>query len=175
MALPQIITEACDALNRLQDELQTLHLTIVEDRPTEECVLLVDQLGNCVEDLIGWCQEAIDNGQSARRVLDSAPDYLLASRAIGKMHERVNELNRRYHGDLASYERLSELVALGSEKRCKRPAEWEAWSQSVRESVEGCQHLFVEVDTCLLRCWCEIAEWVGVQARPLLTVSASAD
>ena len=173
MALPQIITEACNALNRLQDELQTLHLTIVEDRPTEECVLLVDQLGNCVEDLIGWCQEAIDNGQSARRVLDSAPDYLLASRAIGKMHERVNELNRRYHGDLASYERLAELIALGAEKQDKGP--WSHWAQIVKEGVVVCQHLFDEVDCALLRCWRELAEWSGVHARPLLIAASTAD
>ncbi len=153
MSVLQAIEETQKSLQSLNEELQSLHLMIVEDKPLKDCVLLVDQLGNTVEDLTGWCEEAILQTSLARRAAEAESDCHKVGPAFSGAHEKLLQLDQRFHGDLASYQRISELLALGYEKK----GEWTDWSETVMSGIERCQPLLANCQRAILQSWQELS------------------
>jgi hypothetical protein len=56
--------------------------------------------------------------------------------------------------DLLSYELVAELATFGSE----RGGEWLAWSNALKEALDGCRQPAFDVNQALFICWQEIAE-----------------
>ena len=153
MGFLQAVEETQKSLQSLNEELQSLHLMIVEDKPLKDCVLLVDQLGNTTEDFIGWCEEAILRTSLARRAAEAESDCHKVGPALGEAHERLLQLDLRFHSDLASYQRISELLALGYEKK----GEWADWSETVMAGIERCQPLIANCQRAILQAWQELS------------------
>ena len=58
MAIEAVFLDLRRKIDALREALQGLALTAIEDRPRSGEVLLVERLGNLVEDLRGWAEEA---------------------------------------------------------------------------------------------------------------------
>lgn len=158
MGLPLVIKETCDALGHVRDELRELQV-IIDDHPTGDSVLLVDQIGLTVEDLLGWCEESLQFAVQAWESAEKRKNYRRAGHELGDAHERFIELDRRYHDELASYDRLSDLSALGLGR--EKEKEWLEWSRIVASGVVRCHPLLTNSKGRLLSCWREFVEWAA--------------
>lgn len=148
-------------LQRLQDSLLALRVTIDEDRPLEgDSVMLLDAFSDATADALGWLEEALRSlaPDVQLRAGDKSFDVNRARQALVFCQEQFNRINQRFAFDLVSYERIAELVRLGQERR----GEWRGWTTSVRQSLEGCQQHLYDTNHALFRCWQEIAERVGM-------------
>jgi hypothetical protein len=133
--------------------LRGVRLTVVEDKPQRGDVVLVDRLGNAIEDLLGWAEEAVSAAIEAEQAVAHPLDTHRARQSLTLCQERFAHLARE-HLDLTSYERMAELMRFGRGRR----GEWQAWTRSVRQALEECQPPLEDVNRALFRCWQEIAE-----------------
>jgi len=160
VALEQTFKEACAALHQLRDYLSGLRCTVVEDKPLTGEVMLVEELGNAVEDALGWVEEALNAATEAYQAVAPRFDREAACRALEQSHTRFQQVLQHCAAELWRYERLDELLRLGRTRR----GEWEAWAQSVKEVLEGCPPQLFEINQMLFRCWAELAERVSLGA-----------
>ena len=73
MAIEAAFERLVGSFGVAEEAFQSLRLTVIEDRPPHGEVLLVERLGNLVEDLRGWLAEGrIASARSARRGRPSA-------------------------------------------------------------------------------------------------------
>ncbi len=137
--------------------------TVIDDRPPKgDSVLLLDSFGDAVEDALGWLEEALELAaplvQESHGKGETGFDINRARHALVFCQDQFNRVAARFAFDLVSYERVSELMRLGRERR----GEWRVWAGSVRESLDGCQQQLYDTTHALFRCWQEIAERVGM-------------
>jgi hypothetical protein len=160
VSLQTEIQSLCAQLQRLQEGLLSLRVTIEEDRPLEGAsVMLLDAFGDATQDALGWLEEALETVEPAAALKGcQAFDVNQARQALVFCQEQFNRINQRFSSDLVSYERIAELMRLGQERR----GEWRGWTISVRQSLEGCQQHLYDTSHALFRCWQEIAERVGM-------------
>ncbi|HYG79360.1 MAG TPA: hypothetical protein VD861_03175 [Pyrinomonadaceae bacterium] len=153
----------------LNAQLESLHealsglRTAIDDRPPQGAsVMLLDSLGDAVEDTLGWLEEAL--GLVAPLAEEPAEkggagfDVGRARQAIVFAQEQFNRITGRFMFDLTSYENVSQLMQLGRERR----GEWQAWAAAVKADLERCQQHLYDTGQALFRCWLEIAERVGM-------------
>lgn len=147
-------------LRKLNDALVALRVTVVEDRPLAGGpAILLDAFGDAAEDMLGWLEESRRSAAPlAEAPSDRAFDVNRARQSLVFCQDQFNRVAARFAFDLISYERVSELMRLGRERR----GEWRAWAASVKESLDGCQQQMYDVNHALFRCWQEIAERVGM-------------
>lgn len=145
---------------RLRDTMSALHVTIVVDKPVKNDVALVDEIGNTAEDLLGCLEEALIAAHEGWQAVEYPLNLHRARRALVISQQQYNYFSRRLSTDLMSYERISDLTSLGSERK----GEWSAWSSSVRAALERCQQPSYDVSQALFICWQELAERVGMSS-----------
>ena len=58
MAIEAAFQNLADKFRAAREAFECLRLTAVEDRPLRNDVLLIERLGNAVDDLQGWLEEA---------------------------------------------------------------------------------------------------------------------
>lgn len=137
-------------MGRLCDSLQALRMTVVEDRPLEEGTLLVDSLGDLVEELLATACEGLAHARHG---------------ALPACHEEYHRVQRRFTADLVSYERIAEIARLGR----SRGGEWKAWADSVRAGADACRQPLDATAEALFACWREMsghtASPTNLQAR----------
>jgi hypothetical protein len=158
MALEKIFREFTTALRRLNDRLQELRITVVEDRPVKNDAVVVDNLEYAVEDLAGWLQEALDGAGAGLKATATPPDLDAARRALAMCQERFRRIEDVFSSHLVSYERMADLTSFGSERR----GEWPLWVASVKRGIDLCRHPLEDSRNRLAECWQEIAERVGM-------------
>ena|SRR5881628_3450153 len=141
-------------LRRIEDALDGLRLTVIEDHPLDRDVSFVDALSNVTLDLLGQTKEAIEAACEGERAVGHPPDLDRARRALARCHERFNLVAQQFTTRLASYETLTDLTDLGRQ----RPGEWRAWSASAKEMVDRLQQPLHDVEFALLACWQELVE-----------------
>jgi len=167
MALETAFQDLQGQFQKLRDVLFGLHMTVIEDRPLQDDVALVDKFGDAAADLLGWLQEALTAATEGQQAVGHPTDVNQARRALTICQERFNRVTHRFSTDLMSYERIAELVSLGSE----RQGEWPTWTSSVKEGLDRCQQPFYDVNQALFLCWQEIAERVGMNSVSVQTKS----
>jgi hypothetical protein len=143
--------------HHLYEAVLGLRLAIVEDKPLAGDVVLVDELSDAADDVLGWLEEArgvITAGQQAAGAVHTVER---TRQALITCHAQVNRAQHRFSTDLAAYERVAALLHLGNE----RGGEWLAWAQSVHEALERCQQPLHDVQQALLLCWQEMVERMG--------------
>jgi hypothetical protein len=163
MALEAAFDDLGLRVRAAHEALLELRVTVVEDKPLRGEAALVDGWCDAVEDLVGAAREAVEAAEEVRRAAGPPPDLDLARRSLSTCHERAGRVARAFWSDLASFERIGDLIRLARRRR----GEWPAWSDGVRMALERCRAPLREADAALLRCWQEIAERVGMTSVTL--------
>jgi hypothetical protein len=153
MALEAAFAELTAYLRALHEALRDAQTT-VRDRPVRDDVVLVDLLGDALDDALGWLDESLQAAQVARTAVAYPTNLGLARHHLITCQERFSQAAQRVAVDLMAYTRLSDLEALGQERR----GEWRAWANSVHSALDGTRKPFTSCNQVLFRCWQELTE-----------------
>jgi hypothetical protein len=162
MSTRRATDELWDALCALREPLLALSVTAWEDRPEHHDSMLADRLGDAVVEACGWLEGAIGAVREAR---DTGGDTATLRDALVVCSEQFDRVERSFWSEVASYERVDEIVVLGREQR-----RWSGWAAGVRRSVDEACTLIHDALAALLACWRELTGELG---RSLVTVSAT--
>lgn len=160
MALEAVFQDLCLRCQRLHEVLGELRLTVVEDKPLTGDLVLIEQLSNTVDDVLGWLEEMYSAAAEGKQSVRPPLDLERARYALLRGHERFNQLLQNFFNELLCHDRIAELLWVGQERR----GEWQLWTNSVKEALDSCRQPLFEVNQALLRCWQEIGERVTVTA-----------
>jgi hypothetical protein len=166
MAIEAVFLELTRKFDALCEALQSLALTAIEDRPQHGEVLLVERLGNLVEDLRGWAEEAREAAAQASDALAHPPDFNLGRRALGVATERFIHIEYRFFEEAVAHDAVNELLRFGR----RSGGEWLSWTAGVVQALDGCRLPLRELDEALFRAWQELGERLGSRS---LTVQAN--
>jgi len=155
MALEATFRTLSVQIRKLCDILNAVQLT-AGDRPVRRGAALADDTENMVLDLQGRMEEAGVAARTAKAAVIS-PDLERARRALAKCQEIFHGVEQQFCNELGSFERLSELAALGAE----RGGEWKAWSGSMSAAIGEVRPPLAEVSRTLAACWEELVEHSG--------------
>jgi hypothetical protein len=160
----------CAQLESLDETLSRLR-TGVDDHPSSGAAPhLLDAIGDAVEDARGWLEEALALAAPVGAGQERGPngfDVNRARQALVFCQEQFNRIMSRFTFDLVSYDRVSQLMRLGRERR----GEWQTWAGLVKQELEGCQQQLYDTNQALFRCWLEIAERVGMTSVSVHTTT----
>jgi hypothetical protein len=157
MALESSFRELSSQLRKLHDMLVALRLTIAEDKPLKGEPVLVDQLEDTILDLMGSLDESLKASRAAQKGVGHPLDLDGTRRALTTCQDRFHQIEQQYLAELASFEKLKDLEALGG-----RGGEWRSWAASAKDGVEQCRQPLDGASRALAACWQEIAERVGM-------------
>jgi hypothetical protein len=157
MALEASFRELSSQLRKLHDMLVALRLTIAEDKPLKGEAALVDHLEDSILDLMGSLDESLAAARAAQKGVGHPLNLDGARRALTSCQDHFHEIELKYLAELASFEKLKDLEALGG-----RGGEWRPWAASAKDGVEQCRQPLDGASRALAACWQEIAERVGM-------------
>ncbi len=166
MALEIVFHDASLSLQALREALTGLRTTVVEDKPLQGDVVLVDLFGDAADDLLGLLDEALAAAIEGQQAVIHPADLERARRALTTCQKRFNQIAHRFSSDLLRYERIAELKRFGR----RRGGEWRAWASSVKAALDWCQQPLFDVNQALFNCWQELAERAGMH---VVTVQAT--
>jgi len=156
MALEATFRKLSIQLQKVQDTLHALQLT-VGDKPPEREAALADTLENTVLDMMGLLQNALKAATDAHQALGHPLNLDRARRALTTCHGEVRRIEEQFSAELNSYEMLKDLASLGSSRR----GEWIPWANSMKDGIGRCRHPLAEASEALAECWQELAERLG--------------
>jgi hypothetical protein len=167
MAIESVFLSLTCAFEAMRDALQSLGLTVIEDRPPRGEVLLVERLGNLVEDLRGWGEEGLAASAQARAAVAHPADFHRARQALGLANERFILLEYRFTGEAVAYQPIDELLRFSRQ----RSREWLGWSASVVQALDACRAPLRALDEAFLKAWLELGERLGARSVSLQTTN----
>jgi hypothetical protein len=141
----------------LRDAMASLQITAVEDRPLSGGVLLVERIGNTVDDLRGLAEEALEAAAEALRAVGHPLDEYGARNALAEANRRFICLEYKFLADEISCEQLNELTKFGR----GHGHEWRGWIGSVLHALTQCRGPVHDVDNALLLAWQDLSERIG--------------
>jgi hypothetical protein len=163
MSLEAALTSMRRELVGLQDAVAALRVTVVEDVPAGDAVVLVDRVENLVTELTGALEEAEARTAGA---LQASEELEGVRGALGDVHALLNRCAVSHIGELAAHDHLARLLAMGRE----RGREWREWTQEVKTAIERCPRPMSAVMAVLVECWKELADCL---ARGTVSVRAT--
>ena len=169
MTLEAVFHDLCLHCQTLHEVLGELRLTVVEDKPLTGDIILVERLGNTVDDFLGWLEEMYTAAAEGKQAVQPPRDLERARYALLRGHARFNDLLQNVFNDLLCHDRIAELLGVGQE----RGGEWHPWTDSVKQALEGCRQPLFEVNHALFRCWQEIGERLPVAVSTCKSQSVS--
>jgi hypothetical protein len=155
MALEATFRELTASLQRLHDAVNGLHITL-EDKPLHDEAAVADDLTDRALELLGLVHDARRAAVRSRQALRPTPDLDKARRSLTLCQQRFHKIEQSYAADLASFQKLKELVRVG-----RRGKEWSAWAASTKQSIEQCRAPLDAASQALAACWQELAERLG--------------
>jgi hypothetical protein len=167
MALETVFEDARLRLRALHEALSSLRTTIVEDKPLQGDVVLVDVFGDAADDLLGLLEEALVAAVEAQQAASAPADLATVRRALVRCQERFNQISARLSFDLLPYERIAELLRFGR----TRGGEWRVWAASVKDALDWCRQPVFDVNEALFGCWRELTEQAGAGALNVQTTT----
>jgi hypothetical protein len=167
MAIEAVFLRLVTASEALHDALHSLGLTVIEDRPRYDAVLLVERLGDLVDDLRGLSLEGLVAAKEAQQAVAHPFDWYRARCALGEANERFIRLKHRFVDEAASHEAIDGLMRFGRE----RGYQWLAWSRSVVLALHGCRAPLRVLDASSLEAWQELSERLGMRSVSVQTTS----
>jgi hypothetical protein len=167
VAIEAVFLRLTSAYAAMRDALQSLGLTVIEDRPPHDEVLLVERLGNLVEDLRGWTEEGYRAAVEARKAIDHPPDLHRVRRALGQGNERLIVVEYRFFGEAVAHDTVESLLRFGRQ----RGREWLGWSKSVVEALDACRTPLRALDEAFLQAWQELGERLATRSVSLQTTN----
>lgn len=154
MALEATFRELSVCLHRLHDALNGLQLTL-GDTPDDESAL-ADSVETAVLDLVGTLHEARRAALDARKAVGHPLDLDRARRALTLCQECFHRMEQQFASELVSYEKLTELARLGTQRRA-----WLPWAGALKQGIEQCREPLEQTSKALAACWQELAERLG--------------
>jgi hypothetical protein len=167
MAIEAVFQSLSTAFGAMRDALQSLGLTVIEDRPLHDEVLLVERLGNIVDDLRGWTEEGCASALEAQKAIAHPPDLHHARRALGAANERFIRLEYRFFSEAVTYETINGLRRFGRQ----RGSEWLGWSTSVMQALDACRAPLRALDDAFLQTWQELCERLAARSVSMQTTN----
>ena len=167
MTLEATFRQLTTSLQRVHDVVNALHITL-EDKPQHDDAAVADDLSDKAMELLGLIHDARRTAIGARQALQHPPDTDKARRLLTLCQERFHKVEQSYAANLASYDKLKELIRAGSRSR-----EWAAWASGTKEGIEQCRAPLSQASKDLGLCWGDLAERLGtmnisVQATGLI-------
>jgi hypothetical protein len=150
-----------------RETFASLRLTVVEDKPLRDEVVLVERLADLIDDLIGWLDEAVAAGADGRAAVCHPLDGYRAREALARANDRFIRLEYKFFAEGVSHEEVSELTQFGR----RRGREWLGWARTVVQALEQCRPSVRELDEALLQCWRELAERLGASTVSVQTTN----
>jgi hypothetical protein len=138
-------------MHELRETWLELRITVREDRPAGEATMLVDDLGDEVDDALGGLEEAL---AAVTGALQAPDDIRAGARALATAHERLTQIADGYWQGLGSLERRRELHSLAR----RRGGEWAAWAHGVDDIDARLPAGLTAVSTELGRAWTRLVE-----------------
>jgi hypothetical protein len=157
MALEAAFRELCASLQDLRESLIGLRVTIREDKPLKGDVVLIDLLGDAVDDVLGWVEEALTDASAGQQAAEQGLDFQHARRTLTSCQERYLWLSHRFTFEVLRSDRRDGLRHVGRE----RGREWKVWASGVNAALNDCQQPLFDVSRSLFRCWQELTERIG--------------
>ena len=154
-------------LRALHDALVALRITSVEDKPLNDDAVLVDLFGDAADDLLGWVEGSLAAAAEAQQAATYPVNVQRAWRALSVCQEHFSQVQQRYTADLATYERIDELMHFGRQ----RGGEWDSWYRSVRLALEDCRQPLFAIGQAISVCWQEVGERLGMWAVTVQTTA----
>lgn len=154
MSVTAIFHELDQQIQKLHEALLALRTTVREDHPRPGDHVLVERLGDSIEDLLGDVNELQTAVRNAQPADCQVVEWDRLCQALVAGQSRYNHVFRRYWSELAAYEQIAGLLRLGRE----RGGEWRPWSASVYQGLAYCQQPLFAVNEALFRSWREIAD-----------------
>jgi hypothetical protein len=167
MAIEAVFEQLATAFNAAREALQSLGLTVIEDRPPHDEVLLVERLANLVDDLRGWAEEGCASARIARDAVAHPPDLQRARQALGLAHERFILVKYRFFDEAVTHRTIEALARFGHQ----RGREWLGWAKSVVLALDACRAPIRALDEALLQAWKEFGERLGTRSVSLQTTN----
>jgi hypothetical protein len=157
MAIEAEFLHLSTAFAAVAEVLQSLGLTVNEDRPPRDAVLLVERLGDLIEEIRGWAADGLAACGQAREAVAHPPDFHRARHALGEAHERYIQLEYRFFDEAVAFTTIDGLVRFGRQ----RGGEWLSWSRGVLSGLDSCRAPLRTLDEALLTAWQELGERLG--------------
>lgn len=147
MTLPAALDTLAEQLWTLREALLSLRVTVVEDRPQRGETVLVEALGDAVEDLTGWLAESAATVDRTRRRVrhGNAAQIVPLLAAVDSHLQQIEAALCQLH----SYERLAPLLKMARQQG----GEWMSWLHGVGEALKPTQPSAGDVRSALRRCW----------------------
>lgn len=151
------LVASCDhwylRLQALHQSFNLLQMMVIEDHPQANAVALVEIIGNVLDDMLGWLDEALEAGSLMQQaVLQN--DLARTRQHLAASHNSFDRVMRAFFADLASHTRLADLTRLGR----TQGSVWRQWALSVRQTVESLHLALLDANQACFACWMELAE-----------------
>jgi hypothetical protein len=169
MAIEVVFQQLATTFDAVREMLQNLGLTVIEDRPPHGEILLVERLGNMVDDLRGWAEEGCVAVNAARQAVAYPPDMQRARQELATAQERFLLLKYRFFDEAVTQRTIDALLRFGHQ----RGREWLGWVKSVVLALEACRAPLRMLDEALLQAWKELVERLGVRSMSVHATSIS--
>ncbi|HUN43651.1 MAG TPA: hypothetical protein VMU81_25425 [Acetobacteraceae bacterium] len=157
MAIEEAFERLVGTFSVAEETFQGLHLTVNEDRPTDGAVLMVERLGNLVQDLRGWLAEGHAAAIDAREAVNHPLNGHRARQALGRANERFIRLEALFFNEAVSHRTIDGLERFGR----TRGGEWFGWSGGVAMALQACREPLRALGEAILRAWQELSERLG--------------
>jgi hypothetical protein len=167
MAIEAVFLQLGTEFTAVAEVLQSLGLTVNEDRPPRDAVLLVERLGDLVEELRGWAADGLAASERAREAVGHPPDFHKGRIALGEAHARFIQLEYRFFDEAVSFATIDGLARFGRQ----RGGEWLSWSRGVLNGLDACRGPLRAMDETVMRAWQELSERLGPGSLQVLTTN----
>jgi hypothetical protein len=154
MSVTVVFHDLDQRFQALHDALLALRTTVLEDCPLPGDHVLVERLGDGVDDVLGYVDEALAAMRRSQPDACQPVAWERVCQTLVTCQSGYNHAARSFWFRLATYEQIADLLRLGRE----RGGEWRPWSSSVRQGLDCCQQPFFEVNEALFRGWREVAD-----------------
>ncbi|HUN43791.1 MAG TPA: hypothetical protein VMU81_26150 [Acetobacteraceae bacterium] len=157
MAIEDTFERLVGTFAAAEEAFHGLRLTVIEDRPPQGEVLLVERLGNLVEDMRGWLAEGQAAAADARQAVEHPPNTHRARQSLARANDRLMRLEKQFFNHALSHRMLDGLERFGRQ----RGGEWFGWSGGVVTALQSCCDPLRSMDEAMLCSWQELCAWLA--------------
>jgi hypothetical protein len=151
MVVAERYRQLWERLHELREAWLELRITVREDRPRGEATMLVERVGDEVDDGVAALEEALGAVTGA---LQDPDDVRAGGGALSIVHQRLTATTDGYWQGLGSLERWRELRSLAR----RHGGEWAAWARSVDDARGRLPARMTAVSDELRHAWTELVE-----------------
>jgi hypothetical protein len=163
MVIEQTLERLATALRTVEECVQSVILTVAEDHPTDEPLLVAD-LEDQLRDVSARSAEAADLASILTSAASDPPSSSELRRGLSRCHTLHLEISRMVRDRLLDSDKDRQLRHLAVTRR----GAWVPWVHAVCEGLGACREPMWAVDEALLEAWQTMAdcrEGADVSAR----------